>query len=64
MSLERLRQRMIADIEREVEYTSRLIGKHALDSRVMEAMENVPRESFVPGNMTSSLMTGSSTSHS
>ena len=44
-------QRMIADIEREVEYTSRLIGKHALDSRVMEAMENVPREAFVPGNM-------------
>lgn len=44
-------RRMIADIEREVEYTSRLIGKRALDPRVMKAMEEVPREAFVPGNM-------------
>lgn len=45
-------RRMIADIEREVEYTSRLIGKHVLDPRVMKAMEEVPREAFVPGSMT------------
>jgi protein-L-isoaspartate(D-aspartate) O-methyltransferase len=44
-------RRMLADIEREVEYTSRLIGKRALDPRVMKAMEAVPREAFVPGNM-------------
>jgi protein-L-isoaspartate(D-aspartate) O-methyltransferase len=44
-------RRMIADIEREVEYTSRLIGKRALDPRVMKAMEDVPRESFVPAGM-------------
>ena len=42
---------MIADIEREVEYTRHLIGKRALDPRVMTAMEEVPREAFVPGDM-------------
>ena len=44
-------RRMIADIDREVEYTSRLIGKRALDPRVMKAMEEVPREAFVPSSM-------------
>jgi protein-L-isoaspartate(D-aspartate) O-methyltransferase len=44
-------RRMIADIEREVEDTSRLIGKRALDPRVMKAMEEVPREAFVPASM-------------
>ncbi|MDX1698853.1 MAG: protein-L-isoaspartate(D-aspartate) O-methyltransferase [Thiohalobacterales bacterium] len=44
-------RRMIADIEREVEYTRHLIGKRALDPRVMKAMEEVPREKFVAGNM-------------
>ena len=44
-------RRMIADIEREVEYTSSLIGKRALDPRVMKAMEEVPREAFVPASM-------------
>ena len=44
-------RRMIADIEREVEYTSHLIGKHVLDPRVMKAMEEVPREVFIPGSM-------------
>jgi protein-L-isoaspartate(D-aspartate) O-methyltransferase len=49
--MKKVMQRMIADIEREVEYTSRLIGKRALDPRVMKAMEAVPREKFVPANM-------------
>lgn len=40
--------RMIADIEMEVEYTRSMIGKKALDPRVMEAMREVPREAFVP----------------
>ena len=44
-------RRMLADIEREVEYTSSLIGKRALDPRVMRAMEEVPREAFVPASM-------------
>lgn len=44
-------QRMLADIENEVEYTQRMIGKQALDPRVMRAMGQVPREQFVPGNM-------------
>jgi protein-L-isoaspartate(D-aspartate) O-methyltransferase len=44
-------RRMIADIDREVEYTSRLIGKRALHPRVMKAMEEVPREAFVPSSM-------------
>ena len=35
--MKKVMQRMIADIEREVEYTSRLIGKRALDPRVMKA---------------------------
>ena len=44
-------RRMIVDIEQEVEYTSRLIGKRVLDPRVMKAMEEVPREVFVPDDM-------------
>ena len=39
---------MLQDIEREVELTRNLIGKKALDERVMEAMEKVPRQEFVP----------------
>jgi protein-L-isoaspartate(D-aspartate) O-methyltransferase len=39
---------MMQDIEREVDFTARLIGKHALDPRVMEAMKKVPRHEFVP----------------
>ncbi len=41
--------RMLRDIEMEVEYTRRWIGKKALDTRVMEAMARVPRHEFVPG---------------
>jgi protein-L-isoaspartate(D-aspartate) O-methyltransferase len=40
--------RMLADIEMEVEYTRTMIGKNALDPRVMEAMRSVPRDAFVP----------------
>jgi protein-L-isoaspartate(D-aspartate) O-methyltransferase len=41
-------KRMMQDIERETEYTAGLIGKRALDPRVMEAMKQVPRHEFVP----------------
>lgn len=41
-------QRMLRDIEREVEYTRHLIGKDAFDARVMEAFRQVPRHEFVP----------------
>jgi protein-L-isoaspartate(D-aspartate) O-methyltransferase len=41
-------ERMMQDIEREVEYTAGLIGKRALDPRVMDAMKQVPRHEFVP----------------
>lgn len=39
---------MLQDIEREVEFTRNLIGKRALDRRVMKAMGVVPRRLFVP----------------
>ncbi len=42
-------KRMLRDIETEVQYTRKWIGKNALDSRVMEAMAEVPRHEFVPG---------------
>jgi protein-L-isoaspartate(D-aspartate) O-methyltransferase len=42
---------MIADIESEVKYTRSMIGKDALDPRVMEAMASVPREEFVPAQV-------------
>jgi len=44
-------KRMLAEIEQEVEYTSRLIGKHRLDPRVMQAMGRVSREAFVPPDL-------------
>ncbi len=44
---------MIDDILMEVEFTRHLIGKQALDKRVMKAMESVPREQFVPRGMRS-----------
>lgn len=39
---------MLSDIEMEVELTRNMIGKDALDSRVMAAMRQVPRHEFVP----------------
>ena len=44
-------KRMLADIDSEVHYTRDLIGKNALDARVMEAMAKVPRDAFVPEHM-------------
>jgi protein-L-isoaspartate(D-aspartate) O-methyltransferase len=44
-------RRMLRDIESELRFTRGLIGKDALDARVMAAMARVPRERFVPGNM-------------
>jgi protein-L-isoaspartate(D-aspartate) O-methyltransferase len=41
-------KRMMQEIEREVEYTASMIGKRALDPRVMEAMKEVRRHEFVP----------------
>ena len=46
-------QDMLDDIEDEVRYTRSLIGKDALDTRVMEAMRKVPRDKFVPPDMKS-----------
>jgi len=42
---------MIADIESEVHYTRSMIGKDALDPRVMRVMARVPRDKFVPPEM-------------
>jgi len=42
---------MIEDIENEVRYTRSMIGKEALDARVMKAMGEVPRDRFVPPDM-------------
>ena len=39
---------MLKDIEREVQYTRKMIGKDALDPRVMAVMANTPRHEFVP----------------
>jgi protein-L-isoaspartate(D-aspartate) O-methyltransferase len=44
-------KRMLADIDREVHATRDLIGKDALDPRVMAAMAKVPRAAFVPEHM-------------
>jgi protein-L-isoaspartate(D-aspartate) O-methyltransferase len=43
--------RMIADIQREMEYTKSWVGKDRLDERVLDAMRRVPRDRFVPKNM-------------
>jgi len=39
---------MMDDIEREVQYTRKMIGRNTLDPRVMDAMLNTPRQEFVP----------------
>jgi protein-L-isoaspartate(D-aspartate) O-methyltransferase len=41
-------QRMLSDIEMEVNLTRHLIGKDALDDRVMAAIKQVPRHEFLP----------------
>ena len=40
--------KMLRDIAQEVKYTRSLIGKSALDERVMEAIKKVPRHEFIP----------------
>lgn len=40
--------RMLKDIENEVELTRQYIGKDALDARVMQVMKQVPRHEFLP----------------
>ncbi len=39
---------MLDDIEREARFTRKMIGKEAFANEVMAAMENVPRNEFVP----------------
>lgn len=43
--------RLLRDIEREVEYTRRVTGKTVLAPRVMAAMAKVPRHEFVPDSV-------------
>jgi protein-L-isoaspartate(D-aspartate) O-methyltransferase len=43
-----LRQQMLAEIAAETIYVSALLGKTALDDRVMEVMGRVPRHEYVP----------------
>jgi protein-L-isoaspartate(D-aspartate) O-methyltransferase len=48
MSQKNGQQRMIEDIESEVAFTRHMIGRNYLDPRVMAAMREVPRDTFVP----------------
>ncbi|MBA1333277.1 protein-L-isoaspartate O-methyltransferase [Candidatus Endoriftia persephone str. Guaymas] len=48
MSTQRERQRMIDDIESEIDFTRNMIGRDHFEPRVMAAMRKVPREEFVP----------------
>jgi protein-L-isoaspartate(D-aspartate) O-methyltransferase len=43
-------QRMLNDIEAEVNLTRHLIGKNTLNERVMEAIKQVPRHKFLPAH--------------
>lgn len=43
-------QRMLNDIEMEVNLTRHLIGKNSLDDRVMAAIKKVPRHKFLPAD--------------
>jgi len=42
---------MLADIRAEVTNTKHMIGRDALDPRVMDAMARVPRDAFVPQDL-------------
>ena len=44
-------QRMLNDIEMEVDLTRHLIGKNSFDDRVMAAMKQVPRHDFLPADL-------------
>ena len=43
--------RMLSEIRADVAWTRDMIGKDALDPHVMQAMAEVPRDAFVPGEM-------------
>ena len=45
---DRQTQRMLDDIESEVKFTRKMIGKNALDPKVMDVMSRIPRNEFVP----------------
>lgn len=45
------REKMLREIESEVEYTRSMIGRSHLDERVMQAIKQVPRHEFVPPNV-------------
>ncbi len=49
-----LRKAMVREIQADVQETRQWIGKGELDSRVLEAMETVPRHAFVPDRLRSS----------
>lgn len=51
MDIGQKRDRMLREIEDEVAFTRRNIGKDTLDARVMQAMKDVPRHEFVPDNL-------------
>ncbi len=44
-------QRMLAEIDREARYTHTMTGRKRFSARVMDAVGQVPRELFVPGNL-------------
>jgi protein-L-isoaspartate(D-aspartate) O-methyltransferase len=44
-------QRMLDDIEAEIRYTRRMIGRDTFDPQVMEAVRRVPRHEFVDGDL-------------
>jgi len=46
-------KKMLCDIESEVQYTRRMIGREALDKRVIKALSEVPRHKFVDKAMSS-----------
>jgi len=50
VDIEQKRDNMLREIEDEVAFTRRDIGKDKLDDRVMQAMKDVPRHEFVPDN--------------
>jgi protein-L-isoaspartate(D-aspartate) O-methyltransferase len=45
------RKGMVKEIEADVKFTSKRIGKKALEGHVMEAMGKVPRHEFVPAHL-------------
>ena len=44
-------KKLIKDIEGEVRFNKKFIGKSKLDKKVMQVMEAVPRDQFVPSHM-------------